>query len=64
MADEDATEADALARLEAALDRIADAARPGALPTAAVDTIVITEKMDALIVRLRDALSTLPAAKA
>jgi hypothetical protein len=60
MADGDANEADALSRLEAALDRIAkhnqkvnvvEPAAPG------VDTVEIAARLDAVIDQLRNALS-------
>ncbi len=60
MADADANEADALTRLEAALDRIArHNARPaplaGAVPL--VDTVLVASRLDRLIGQLRHALA-------
>ncbi len=59
MADGDANEADALARLEAALDRIAQhnqrtISAPEATP--GVDIAAIASRLDNLIGQLRDAL--------
>ena len=64
MSDSDATEADALQRLEAALDRIAQhtQAAPPAMP--AIDTGVVAARLDRLIGHLRDVLSDDTAAEA
>jgi hypothetical protein len=59
MADGDANEADALARLEAALDRIAQhnqRSTPSLEAGPAVDTAAIASRLDTLIGQLRDAL--------
>ena len=63
MSDSDAAEADALQRLEAALDRIAQVSRFQGMQTAPadpapqVDTVAISARLDQLIGQLRDALS-------
>ena len=60
MMDADASEADALSRLEAALDRIARNARPGSRPHASVegpDMSAVAERLDTLIAHLRGALT-------
>ena len=54
MAEADAGEADALSRLEAALDRIAQHRPQAALP---VDTGLIASRLDRLIGQLRHALA-------
>ncbi len=52
------TEAEALGRLEAALDRIADRAHTApTVQTPAVDTKDVALRLDRLIGQLRDALS-------
>ena len=56
MSDSDAAEADALQRLEAALDRIAQRTVQPA-PSPRVDTAPIAMRLDKLIGQLRDALS-------
>ncbi len=57
MADADATEADALSRLEAALDRIArHGARPAAPTPAAANTALVASRLDRLIGQLQHAL--------
>lgn len=60
MVHDDASEADAIARLEAALDRIArhppNPTRP--VPDAAPVTAVVAARLDVLIAQLRDALAT------
>ena len=56
MAESDANEADALSRLEAALDRIArHQARPAVAPV--VPTALLASRMDRLIGQLRHALA-------
>ena len=58
MADADANEADALSRLEAALDRIAlQQPRPASAASPAVDTALIASRLDRLIGQLRYALA-------
>ena len=64
MVDADTAESDALARLEAALDRIALAPRPvpsapsaGTMQADAPDTAKIAERLDILIAQLRDGLA-------
>ncbi len=63
MSDSDAAEADALQRLEAALDRIAQGARfqgtqmAPAQPAPSIDTGAIGARLDSLIGQLRDVLS-------
>ena len=54
MADADANEADALTRLEAALDRIA---RQSVRPEPPVNTALIASRLDRLIGQLRHALA-------
>ena len=54
MSDGDAMEADALHRLETALDRIAQRTRAATPP---VDAAAIATRLDRLIAQLRDALS-------
>jgi hypothetical protein len=61
MSDSDATEADALQRLEAALDRIAQTLHvpaPEAGPR--IDTVAIGARLDRLIGQLHDALAEEP----
>ena len=55
MADGDASGTDGLARLEAALDRIAQAPRPRSASPAGPDAVA--ERLDALIGQLREALA-------
>ena len=58
MADADAADAagaDALTRLEAALERIALSTRPTA--AASADTSAVAERLDALIAQMRGALA-------
>ena len=57
MVDEEADPADALARLEAALDRIAEGARPPSPQAAEPASAEVAERLDALIAQLRDALA-------
>ncbi len=60
MADGDASEVDALSRLEAALDRIAKHSQTANLAEPApsgVDTVEIAARLDAVIDQLRNALS-------
>ncbi len=58
MLDGDMAEADALARLETALDRIAQTAqRPAAAATTGPGAADIAGRLDALIAQLRDALA-------
>ena len=60
MADGDANEADALSRLEAALDRIAKHKQRVDMlgtTTPGVDTVEIAARLDAVIDQLRNALS-------
>jgi hypothetical protein len=59
MLNADGSEADELARLEAALDRIAVAPRPHSTPP---DTAAVAERLDALIAQMRDALAVDPLA--
>ncbi len=59
MANGDATESDALARLDAALDRIARH-RGTPLPAPSIDTAVVAARLDALIGQIRDALEMPP----
>ena len=61
MSDSDATEADALQRLEAALDRIAQGMQVQATQPAdtapQIDTMAISTRLDRLIGQLHDALA-------
>jgi hypothetical protein len=54
---DDQDPADAAARLEAALERIANAARRPSAGSPVVDTVRIAARLDALIAQLRAALS-------
>ena len=61
MSDSDAAEADALQRLEAALDRIAQSVQVPAPDVAPrVDTVAIGARLDRLIGQLHDALAEEP----
>ena len=59
MMDENVDAVDALARLEAALDRIAEGSRPGPIAQVAEPAgAEMAERLDALIAQLRGALAT------
>ena len=58
MGETDPGETDALARLEAALDRIARHQQAAPNPVAAVDTAQITARLDRLIGHIGHALAT------
>ena len=59
MGDWDASEADALSRLEAALDRIAKhKSRPARDDAAEAETAIVAGRLDKLIGQLRHALAT------
>jgi hypothetical protein len=59
MSDSDAAEADALQRLEAALDRIAHRTQLSA-PVPRIDAVAIGARLDRLIGQLHDALAEQP----